>query len=69
MLIMKTTKKKLVLKKKTIAQLTEFTIDNKRTHQLQGGKTQTCQTHQRMMCVIEATFHYFNCDLTDLITK
>ena len=68
MLTVKTTKKKLVLKKKTIAQLTEFTIDNKRGHQLQGGKTQTCQTHQRMVCFI-ATKNYFDCGLTGFNTK
>ena len=39
---MKTTKKKLVLKKKTIAQLTDFTIGNKNVNQIQGAGTRLC---------------------------
>jgi len=35
---MKKIKTKLVLKKKTIAQLNEMAVSNKKLHQVQGGK-------------------------------
>jgi len=39
---MKKIQKKLVLKKKTIAQLNDQAISNKKLNQVQGGKTTIC---------------------------
>ena len=63
---MKKTKKKLVLKKKTIAQLTDFTIGNKKANQVQGGKSRFCQTDNNICIVVSV--RYSNCVLCEPVT-